>query len=351
MPKSTVLADIHKALDAKFAPFHGWSMPVNYPGGVLAEHKHIVRYCGISDYSCSGKFRVAGAACAETLDKVLMYRVSALEQGKSCRNYLLSDSGCFIDAVSVLRMADDDFFITTSPEQALKVQQQISEKLSADVIIQDLSEPIAQLDLIGPESLNVLLESEADAGLIPAPGCCGIVEIAGIRCIVNNPSTSAMTCYELFCGADNAIDLWDELTCIEPVRPCGTGARDALRVENNIFTFGAEYTAGTTPLDCSLFVPEYDFTGKAALAALQKNYCFAFVKLETKQSAHSGDRVLLPSGEEIGTVTSACVSPVRECACAICRLTSAAGTAVGDKVILLSGSNRLAGDICSVDSK
>ena len=343
MPKLTVLADIHKELDAKFAPFHGWSMPVNYPGGVLAEHKHIIRYCG--------KFRVAGPACADDLDKVLMYKVSTLEPGRNSRNYLLSDNGCFIDAVSVLRMAEDDFFITTSPEQALKVQQKISEKLSADGVIQDLSEPIAQLDLIGPESSNVLLEAEAAANLLPAPGCCGIVEIAGIRCIVNNPSTSAITSYELFCGADNAIDLWDELTCIEPVRPCGTGAKDALRIENGIFAFGTEFTAGTTPLDCELPIPEYDFAGKAALSVLSNSCRYAFVKLETKQSAHAGDKILSTDEEEIGTVCSACVSPFFECACAICRINKADNLATEKKLIFLSGSNRLTGEICSSDSK
>ena len=351
MPKLTVLADIHKELDAKFAPFHGWSMPLNYPGGVLAEHKHIIRYCGIIDSCCSGKFRVAGPACAENLDKVLMYKVSTLEPGRSCRNYLLADNGCFIDAVSVLRMAEEDFFITTSPEQALKVQQKISEKLSADEVIQDLSEPIAQLDLTGPESLNVLLEAEADADQLPVPGCCGIVEIAGIRCIVNNPSTSAITSYELFCGADNAIDLWDELTCIEPVRPCGTGAKDALRIENGIFAFGTEFTASTTPVDCGLYIPEYDFAGKAALAVLQNSSCCAFVKFETKQSAHTGDKILSTSEEEIGMVSSACVSPVFECACAICRITQADSLKVGDKLLFLSGSNRLTGEICSFGSK
>ena len=351
MPKSTVLAEIHKELDAKFAPFHGWSMPVNYPGGVLAEHKHLIRGCGIFDACCSGKFRIAGFACAENLDKVLMYKASQLEPGKSCRNYLLSENGCFIDAVSVLRMAEDDFFVTSSPEQTVKVQHKISEKLSADTVIQDLSEPIAQLDLLGPEALNVLLEAEALAEQLPATGCCGIVEIAGIRCIINNPSTSAITGYELFCGADNAIDLWDELTCIEPVRPCGTGAKEALRIENGIFAFGTEFTANTTPSDCGLHIPEYDFAGKAALAVLQNSSCCAFVKFETKQSAHTGDKILSTSEEEIGMVSSACVSPVFECACAICRITQADSLKVGDKLLFLSGSNRLTGEICSFGSK
>ena len=38
----TALYDRHRALGAKMVPFAGWEMPVQYPGGILAEH-HAVR--------------------------------------------------------------------------------------------------------------------------------------------------------------------------------------------------------------------------------------------------------------------------------------------------------------------
>ena len=335
MPKYTVLAEIHKELDAKFSPFHSWHLPVNYPGGVLAEHKHVSRFCGISDSCQTGKIRIAGAACVQELDKVLMYKVSSSEPGESRQNYLLSDNGCFIADVSVFRMAEDDFFITSGAESTAAVLKHLTEKISSDTIVQDLTEAIAKIDLLGPEALNVLKEAEASD--LPLPGCCGIVEIAGIRCIVNNPS-GGIPGYELFCGADNAIDLWDELTCIEPVRPCGNGAKEILRVERGIL--GTEYSSTTTPLDCGLEIPDYDFAGKAALLNMKPNFSFVFVKLESKQSVHAGDKVGLPSGEEAGVVTSSCVSSVSECACAICRINSGTKLNAEDKVLVngLSGT-------------
>ena len=37
--KRTPLADAHRALGAKMVPFAGWEMPVQYPTGILAEHR------------------------------------------------------------------------------------------------------------------------------------------------------------------------------------------------------------------------------------------------------------------------------------------------------------------------
>ena len=331
MPKYTVLAEIHKELDAKFSPFHGWHLPVNYPGGVLAEHKHVSRFCGIFDSCQTGKIRVAGENCSQALDKVLMYRASAQNPGESRQNYLLSDNGCFIADVSVFRMAEDDFFITSRAESAAGVLKHLTEKLSSDSVVQDLTEAIAKIDLLGPEALNVLEEAEVEESALPAPGCCGIVEITDIRCIVNHPATG-IAGYELFCGADNAIDLWDELTCIEPVRPCGNGAKEILRIERGIP--GTEYNNTSTPLDFGLEIPDYDFAGKAALLNMKAACSFVFVKLESKQSVHAGDKVTLPSGEEAGVVTSSCVSSVTECACAICKINSSAKLNADDKVLV-----------------
>ena len=351
MPKYTVLAEIHKELDAKFSPFHGWHLPVNYPGGVLAEHKHVSRFCGIFDSCHTGKIRIAGENCAQGLDAVLMYRVSSQEPGKSRQNHLLAENGCFTAAVSVFRMAEDDFFMTVSAEQTNGVLKQLSEKLSAQFTVQDLTEPIAKIDLLGPAALSVLTEAEVEESALPAPGCCGIVEIADIRCIVNNPSDGGIAGYELFCGADNAIDLWDELTCIEPVRPCGCGAREILRIERGIPAPGTEFNSTVTPLDFGLEIPEDDFAGKAALSEMKPAASFVFVKLASRQSVHAGDKLCLSSGDEAGSVTSACVSSVTDCACAICKIKSDIKLNAEDEVLVLSGSSSLPGIVCVPDSK
>ena len=40
-PQATPLHALHAVLGAKFVPFAGYDMPVQFPAGIVAEHKHI----------------------------------------------------------------------------------------------------------------------------------------------------------------------------------------------------------------------------------------------------------------------------------------------------------------------
>jgi len=37
--QKTALYDYHKSLGAKFVPFAGYEMPIQYPSGIIEEHK------------------------------------------------------------------------------------------------------------------------------------------------------------------------------------------------------------------------------------------------------------------------------------------------------------------------
>ena len=59
-PLTSPLHDRHVALGAKFADFGGWSMPLEYPSGVVKEHTAVREAVGIFDVSHLGKITVAG---------------------------------------------------------------------------------------------------------------------------------------------------------------------------------------------------------------------------------------------------------------------------------------------------
>jgi aminomethyltransferase len=52
--KRTALYDVHVSLGAKMVPFAGYEMPVQYPAGVMAEHKHTRSAAGLFDVSHMG---------------------------------------------------------------------------------------------------------------------------------------------------------------------------------------------------------------------------------------------------------------------------------------------------------
>ena len=52
--------ELHVELGAKMVPFAGYEMPVNYPGGILAEHRHCRQSAALFDVSHMGQLRLKG---------------------------------------------------------------------------------------------------------------------------------------------------------------------------------------------------------------------------------------------------------------------------------------------------
>ena len=60
----TPLHDLHVELGARMVPFAGYSMPVQYPAGLMAEPKHTRDAAGLFDISHMGQLRLVGPDAA-----------------------------------------------------------------------------------------------------------------------------------------------------------------------------------------------------------------------------------------------------------------------------------------------
>src|SRR6478735_8011088 len=69
--KQSPLHDRHEALGAKLAEFGGWSMPLEYPTGVVKEHTAVRESVGIFDVSHLGKVMVSGPGAADFVNATL----------------------------------------------------------------------------------------------------------------------------------------------------------------------------------------------------------------------------------------------------------------------------------------
>ena len=54
--QKTALYEVHKNLGAKFVPFAGYEMPIQYKEGVVKEHLSTRKYAGFFDVSHMGQF-------------------------------------------------------------------------------------------------------------------------------------------------------------------------------------------------------------------------------------------------------------------------------------------------------
>jgi aminomethyltransferase len=79
---TTPLNALHLELDAKMVPFAGYSMPVQYPAGLMAEHLHTRAAAGLFDVSHMGQLRLSGAQAAAAFETLMPVDVIDLPAGK-----------------------------------------------------------------------------------------------------------------------------------------------------------------------------------------------------------------------------------------------------------------------------
>ena len=76
--KRTPLYALHRELGAKMVPFAGYEMPVHYPAGILAEHRHTRTEAGLFDVSHMGQIRLRGPRSVAALEALVPGDLQAL---------------------------------------------------------------------------------------------------------------------------------------------------------------------------------------------------------------------------------------------------------------------------------
>ena len=100
----------HIALDAKFAEFGGWEMPISYPAsGTLEEHRSCRVECAMFDVSHLGSVRVEGRDAFEELQYAFTNDLGRINHGRAQYSHLLNPNGHVIDDVIIWWIKEDVF--------------------------------------------------------------------------------------------------------------------------------------------------------------------------------------------------------------------------------------------------
>ncbi len=349
--RQTPIRDCHQELDAKMAPFAGWQLPINYPGGILAEHRNTREGASIFDICHMGEIRIAGPGVAAALDRVLARAVGTQAVG-SCRyNFLLNAEGGILDDLVSYRMAEEDYLLVVNAGTTAGDFAHLRAEIPAGVQVENLSDDMAKIDLQGPESARVLEALGIPAAELPKY-FHWIQRTLGddIPCIISRTGYTGELGYELYCRSELAIELWGLLLENENVEPAGLGARDTLRLEAGLPLYGHELSTDVTPLEAGFGAivkldDGRDFIGRDALLKKTPARRLIGIKLEGRRASRAGDAVLNEAGETIGTVTSGAFGPTLGYAVALA-LVQANTAEVGAHLLL--GASRLAGEVVAL---
>jgi aminomethyltransferase len=350
--RRTPLYEIQKELGARFVPFAGWEMPVQF-AGLRVEHEAVRGSRGIFDVSHMGEILVSGDRAESFLQKLCCNDVSKLYDGKAQYSALLNESGGVIDDIIIYRRAADSFLLCVNASNAEKDFKWISSHLEDGVSVEDQSSEFAQLALQGPEVMGFLSELSPEIAELKRFHFCEI-DFLGVPALVARTGYTGEDGVELFLPPEHSSLIFKALVQDYAFEPCGLGARDTLRLEACYPLHGHELAEDISALESGLgwivkFSKDCDFIGRETLKAQKEagvpRKLVAF-ELSDKGIAREGTKIFI-SGEEAGVVTSGTFTPTLVASVGMALLSSKDGKA-GDEVEFEIRGKRVKGKICPI---
>ena len=249
----TPLHDLHVELGARMVPFAGYSMPVQYPAGLMAEHLHTRVAAGLFDVSHMGQLQLVGPDSAAAFESLMPVDVIDLAPGKQRYGLLLNDAGGIIDDLMFFNRdyanGGDIFVIVNGACKAgdiAHIQQKIGSR--CDVIPLPA---MALLALQGPQAVTALQRlAPGVAQLVFMTG--GRFTVAGCDCFITRSGYTGEDGFEISVPASQADTLARSLLAEPEVKPVGLGARNSLRLEAGLCLYGHDIDTTTTPVEASL---------------------------------------------------------------------------------------------------
>lgn len=279
--RRTPLFDRHAALGAKMTEFAGWSMPIMYPSGIVAEHLATRRSAGLFDVSHMGRFAISGRDALPFLQRMLSNNVAALEVGQAQHTFIPNENGGAVDDAYLYRFLPDEYLLVVNAANRDRDWVHLRGHLTdyGDVQMDDRTEHLAMLSLQGPRSRDIVSRIVRDSELPePRRNELSIAQVAGAEIWLSRTGyTGEPLCFELFAAHEETLLLWDRLV-EEGATPVGLGARDTLRLEAALPLYGHEmgidpkgrdipiFSSPLALLSVSFSPVKGDYVGRAALA-------------------------------------------------------------------------------------
>jgi aminomethyltransferase len=245
----TPLHALHLQLGARMVPFAGYAMPVQYPAGLMAEHRHTRTAAGLFDVSHMGQLRLAGPDAAAAFETLMPVDVIGLGVGKQRYGLLLSDEGTILDDLMFVNRGHDLFVIVNGACKAAD-SAHIQARIGARCTVQPLPEQ-ALLALQGPQAATAL------ARLVPGVERLvfmtgGAYTWQGGDLFITRSGYTGEDGFEISVHAAQAEAFARALLAQPEVQPIGLGARNSLRLEAGLCLYGNDIDTTTTPVEAAL---------------------------------------------------------------------------------------------------
>lgn len=233
-------------------PFAGYEMPVQYPLGVMAEHRHVRSRAGLFDVSHMGQILLEGPsweAVALGFERLVPQDVLGLVDGRQRYGFFTNNKGGIEDDLMFARRGDALAVVVNAACKPSDVAL-MRAGLPQDIALTELANH-ALLAVQGPRAEDVLVSMDASATGMPFMGCAPLT-LSGHTVWASRSGYTGEDGFELSVPADEAPTLAQRLADDAGVKPIGLGARDTLRLEAGLCLYGYDIDAEIDPVSAGL---------------------------------------------------------------------------------------------------
>ncbi|MBV7257765.1 glycine cleavage system aminomethyltransferase GcvT [Pacificimonas sp. WHA3] len=240
---------LHRELGAKMVAFAGYSMPIQYGDGIMAEHLWTREKAGLFDVSHMGQLEIRGKNVAAELEAHMPGDFIGLKEGRLRYSMLLDDNGGIIDDLMVTRRADHFYLVVNGAVKNSDIAH-LNRHLPAHIEVRERAD-LALLALQGPRAADVLERLGAEVGLITFMRGSEI-RLRGVEMWISRSGYTGEDGFEISIPAKKVAGLARLLLKDKDVRPVGLGARDSLRMEAGMPLYGHDLSRMSTPIEAGL---------------------------------------------------------------------------------------------------
>jgi aminomethyltransferase len=357
---TTPFHGFHQEHDAKLIDFAGWEMPIRY-GSIIDEHKQVREAGGLFDVSHMGRVEFTGKHARRFLERLLTRRVSDMKD-YTCRYSLVcNERGGVRDDVIVYRFPDKWMLVVNASNREKLLGHFDAVKGDLSVKIKDLTESTAMVAIQGPKVMDIIGRFSGEVPALKRYSFC-VKNLILAKIIISRTGYTGEDGVEVILpakAASMAVKLLLKDTS-GSIKPAGLGARDTLRIEAAMPLYGHELDENTDPFTAALgFAVSLDkdrdengepFIGQEALKAINAQglaRTLVGIKLKGRRTPRQGNAIYNPQGEQLGAVTSGCLSPTLGYPIALAYVKTGTYT-VGSSVVVAAGSSRVEGEVVAL---
>ncbi len=253
---TTPLNALHIELGARMVPFAGYSMPVQYPAGLMQEHAHTRTAAGLFDVSHMGQLVLRGTGAAAAFESLIPMDVIDLPAGKQRYGLLLNEAGGIIDDLMFIKRAskpagsDEEIFVIVNG--ACKAGDIAHMKAHIGKKCEIVTLPTqGLLALQGPQAVAAL------SRLIPGVEKLvfmtgGWFNWQGAELFITRSGYTGEDGCEISVPEADTDRFVRALLALPEVKPVGLGARNSLRLEAGLCLYGNDIDTTTDPIEAAL---------------------------------------------------------------------------------------------------